>query len=416
MQLPVLRRLLAVVAVLLCSQSIAIARQNNTLTLAAAISHAQSASPRRVGAAAVAQTSVDAFAVAGRLPNPLFEVRAENWSPSARSPALPLDVFAVATQYVELGGKRGLRQSVAGAERDVAHASLAALERAIALETAQAYIGALRARALLETLLAHRDGLATLVAGMSLRVEEGYSAEADLLKFRTEAARNDGDIARARLALERSMAALAIAIGAQSTIGPGMLIEPAPLPVPRADVSTIAAAVARHPAVIAADAARARSMQLAASERARRYPDLAISAGYKRTAGHDTMVLGVALSVPLFDRNEAAVVRTAGTERASGADRDAIVQQLSVDAASLIRAATDIALQAAIAGNQLLAPAEEVRNAALAAFREGSTDVLKVIDAERVYTDVRRAAVDLRLDALLTTLEARLALGEEAIP
>ena len=416
MQIPVVRRLLALVLVLLWSPSLAIARQNTPLTLAAAISQAQSSSPRREGAAAVARSTVDALTVAGRLPNPLFEVRAENWSPSAKSPALPLDVFAVATQYIELGGKRGLRQDVAGAERDVAHASLAALQRAIALETAQAYIGALRARALLETLLAHRDGLATLVARMSLRVEEGYSAEADLLKFRTEAARNDGEIARARLALERGLAALAIAIGVQSPIVPGMLIEPAPLPVPRADASTIAAAVARHPAVIAADAARTRATRLAASERARRYPDLAVSAGYKRTAGYDTMVLGVALSVPLFDRNDAAVVRTAGTERASGADREAIVQQLSVDSASLIRAATDISAQAAIAASQLLAPAEEVRNAALAAFREGSTDVLKVIDAERVYTDVQRAAVDLRLDALLTTLEARFALGEEAIP
>jgi hypothetical protein len=41
---------------------------------------------------------------------------------------------------------------------------------------------------------------------------------------------------------------------------------------------------------------------------------------------------------------------------------------------------------------------------------------MKLIDAERVYADVNRAAIELRLDALLTTIEARFAIGEETIP
>jgi cobalt-zinc-cadmium efflux system outer membrane protein len=408
-----LRQLPALVAVLLCLPAISAARQISTFSLAAAIRQAQASSPRREGTAAVARSTLDALAVAGRLPNPIFELRTENWS---RSQSLPLDVFAVATQYVELGDKRALRRDLAAADHDVAVASLALHERTIALETAQAYISALRARALVETLTAHRDGLAALVAGTSLRVEEGYSPEADLLKFRTEAARNDGEIARARLELERSLAALSIVVGSDAPIAAGALAEPAPLAVPAADAPAIAAAVARHPAVIAAEAARTRSLQLTAAERARRIPDVAVSAGYKRTGGIDTLVAGVALSLPVFDRNAAAVARAAGAERASSADRDAVIRQLSADSASLIRAATDISAQAATAAVELLRPAEEVRNAALAAFREGGTDVLKVIDAERVYTDVRRAAAGLRLDALLTTIEARFALGEEAIP
>ena len=37
-------------------------------------------------------------------------------------------------------------------------------------------------------------------------------------------------------------------------------------------------------------------------------------------------------------------------------------------------------------------------------------------DAERVFADVRRAALELRLEALNTTLEARFALGLEDLP
>ena len=64
----------------------------------------------------------------------------------------------------------------------------------------------------------------------------------------------------------------------------------------------------------------------------------------------------------------------------------------------------------------MLAPAGVVRSAALATFREGAADVLRLIDAERVYADVRRAVLELRLEALAATIEARFALGEETIP
>ena len=41
---------------------------------------------------------------------------------------------------------------------------------------------------------------------------------------------------------------------------------------------------------------------------------------------------------------------------------------------------------------------------------------LKLIDAERVYGEVLRAALDLRLEAIASAIEARIALGEEPLP
>jgi cobalt-zinc-cadmium efflux system outer membrane protein len=186
--------------------------------------------------------------------------------------------------------------------------------------------------------------------------------------------------------------------------------------VPSADATRIAASVARHPDVVASNAGIERSRFALAYERARDLPDPAMTAGYKRTSGFDTAVLGVSMAVPLFDRNRASIARAAGVERAAVADRDALVVQLTADTASLLRASRTAAEQAARVELDLLAPAEGVRRSARAAFREGTADVLKLIDAERVYADVQRAAIDLRLDALLTTIEARFAVGEESIP
>ena len=387
-----------------------------TLTLAAAVERARTESPRRRAASVVADGAREAARVAGSPANPFFELRTENWSPSALAGSPSLDVFAVMTQPLELGGKRMLRRRVANSDSELAQTSLKSLERELVLETVRAYLAALRARALVDTLSANRDGLTTLVASVGRRVDEGYSAEADLLKFQTEAARIDGDVARAQLALDRSLTALAVVIGSKVPIGASELVEPDRLAVPQPGADVIAASVARHPDVIAASAHVARARQLTALERARRLPDPAISGGYKRTAGYDTAVFGVSLSVPLFDRNRASIARSVGAERGAIAERDALVQQLTAHAGSMIRAAQTIVAHADRVTQDLLEPAEGVRRATLAAFREGTADVLRLIDAERVYGDVHRAAIDMRLDALQATLEARFVLGEETIP
>jgi len=387
-----------------------------SLTLSAAVAQSRSASPRRRAALVSAEGIREAVRFAGRPPNPLFELRTENWNFSGQSSSPAVDVFAVLTQPIELGGKREIRQELASTDSAIADSALKSLEREIALETVHAYVRSLKAKSVLETLTANRDGLTMIVTSVGRRVDEGYSPEADLLKFKTEAARVDGDIARARLELERSLAALTVAMGGVTPVRADQLVEPVPIGPPSADAGMIAASIARHPDVVRATATVSRSQQITRAEQARRKPDALVTGGYKRTEGFDTLVLGAAIALPFLERNDAAIARSVGAEHAAGADRDALVQRLSIEADAFIRAAQTITEQAARAPQELLEPAEDVRRAALAAFREGTADVMKLIDAERVYADVNRAAIELRLDALLTTIEARFAIGEEMIP
>lgn len=382
------------------------------LTLAAAIAQARETSPLRGAAERLAEGSAEAARLAGRLPNPVIDFRVENLSPQT----LPHDIFAVVSQPLELGGKRGLRQDLATAEQNLAGANLETVAWQITLRTAQHYVQALRSRGLFETLTAHRDGLATLIDIMRRRVAEGYAAESDLLKFETESARMDIDIARARLELERSLGALTFIIGAASPIESAQLVEPQAMAAPELAVDAVASVIARHPEVNAAALRLVRAQQAAAFERARRLPDLLLSAGYKRTSGFDTAVAGVVVTIPLFDRNASAVAKATGEERAAQAEREAVARRLASEAATLIATAQALSQRAARSARELLEPADAVRSAARAAFREGTADVLRLIDAERVYGDVRRAAIELRLEALTATLEARLAVGLEILP
>ena len=382
------------------------------LTLAQAVAQARAASPLRGPAQRLAEGSAEAARLAGQWLNPLIDVRVENLSRQS----LPHDVFAVLSQPLEFGGKRGLRQGVATADVNLAGANLQTVDRQVTLRTVQLYVQALRARGVSETLAAHRDGLATLIDIMRRRVGEGYAAESDLLRFEAESARMDIDIARAGLELGRSLGALTFVIGAAAPIVSEQLVEPQLLAAPELAAAAVAGAITRHPEVIAADTRLARAQQLAALERARRHPDPVVSAGYKRTNGFDTAVAGVTLTLPLFDHNSSAAARAVGEELAAQAERDAVTRRLESEATILIATAQALSLRAARSERELLTPADGVRNAARAAFREGTADVLKLIDAERVYGDVQRVAIELRLEALAATLEARLAVGLEILP
>jgi len=385
------------------------------LTLQEAIARAQRDSPSRGALAAVAAGAASAVDVSGRPLNPLLDIRSENWTPSS-STQLPLDVWVTVTLPIELGGKRSLRTRLAVAERDSAAADLAGFDRQLASQTTRLYVQALRARGLLGSLSANRDGLATIVGAMRARVGEGYVAESDLLRFEAEAARLDIDIARATLDLDRSLGSLAVLLGVPR-IAAEQLVMPSLPPAPNGDNPVaLAAAVSRHPDVVAAAARLHRAEQSLAIENARRLPDPAFTTGYKRTLGIPTMVAAVTAAVPLFDRNSVGRVVAGGAVKAAAAEQDAARARVSSEIAVLSRTAATLRDRAARADRDLLEPARIVREAARASFREGTVDVLKLIDAERVYSEVGRVAMDLQLEAIASAIDARTALGEAPLP
>ena len=81
------------------------------------------------------------------------------------------------------------------------------------LDTVRRYLETWRGRDLVAALEAQAENLAGIVAAMEKRVGEGYAAEADLLRFRAEAARAANHLARARIEHERAEAELAFLVG-----------------------------------------------------------------------------------------------------------------------------------------------------------------------------------------------------------
>ena len=86
------------------------------------------------------------------------------------------------------------------------------------------------------------------------------------------------------------------------------------------------------------------------------------------------------------------------------------------EAAAHVRAARTLAARAVAAETDLLGAARGARGAARAAFREGTSEVLPLVDAERVTAEAVRETLDLAVDACRSFLAARLALGQEVTP
>jgi cobalt-zinc-cadmium efflux system outer membrane protein len=354
----------------------------------------------------------------------MIEMRSENWTFGSWSwtpqpdPGAPpsVDFFAVLMQPVELAGQRGKRIAIAQAERAAAEAAMARTDRALIMETVRLFVDAVRSREWLRALDSNREGLDTLLKAMSARVREGYAAEADLAKFQAESARVQTQQLRARLELARSLAQLGSLMQEPIPLRAEQLAEPPLGSAPAGDPAALAAqAAAKSPEVLAAKARSARATQALSLERARRVPDLNIAGGYKRTAGFDTAVAGLMIAIPLFDRNTQAVAIAAGDHAAALSDVAAAEARALADARVVFDAAATLGELAARVDDDLLKPAELVRTAARSAFREGATDILVLVDAERVYVDARREAVQLKLDAIAAALEARLLLGEEIL-
>jgi cobalt-zinc-cadmium efflux system outer membrane protein len=386
------------------------------LTLAEAVALARAHSPTAAAARAQAEGAERAAKVAGRLADPVLDVRMENWRPGAEGfvASTDLDVFAVVTQPLDLFTRSG-RKAQARGESDEAGAGRMLAVQDVQLETVRRYLETWRGRELVAALEAQADNLKGIVTAMEKRVGEGYAAEADLLRFRAEGARAANQLVRARIELERAEAELAFLVGRAVA---GVRLEPPALPPPPEGEAEVLAeqALANRPDVAVARARAARARGTMSLEKARRYPDLALTGGYKRTTGLDTAVVGLVATVPIFERNARAVARAEAEARAAELELEATLARARAEAAILVRSARSLSARLARLDEDLVRPAEEARRSALAAFREGAVDVLRVVDAERTNTEARREALDLTVAAFLASGRARVAAGLEVLP
>lgn len=149
-----------------------------------------------------------------------------------------------------------------------------------------------------------------------------------------------------------------------------------------------------------------------------RWPSPVVSGGLKRAdTGVATAtggVMGLNLSIPLFDTGGREVARWTAEGARIAAERTALEQQVLAEVA---RAAEALAIRRqAMAGAGDGAVAEELVATAEVAYREGEIGIVALLDAVRTASRARMRDLERRLDVRLAEVALERAVGERLWP
>jgi outer membrane protein, heavy metal efflux system len=360
----------------------------------------------RAARARVAQSSAEARQ-SRALPNPVLDASVANLPLGETNPAgLGLNQTAIYTvglsQTVELG-KRGPR--IAGAElrqRSATHELAAAQrdERAAArYALANALYRGLRVGILQESLL-DAERAAEL---QRTRYEQKALSGTDYDRLLLELHSLRADVARERAEYGAALAACAAVLGATCDLtgaSQELLTQAAPL---RAE-SAADARLEQRPDVQALDAESRAAQQDAELARGRAIPDLTLRLGYTHDRfvvsgdNRNTLSVGVALPLPVFDRGRYDAARSLGRAEELRDTRRAILRQARADVAALVGRKQTLETLLATLERESLPRSISVLASTQIAFDHGGVSLTDLLLSRRTQIGLRLTLLDERFE------------------
>jgi cobalt-zinc-cadmium efflux system outer membrane protein len=349
---------------------------------------------------------------AGLKPNPRLILQSENARIAGSLPfayAQDTDNFGYVSQVFEAGGKRQSRIDLASQNIQASHLTLGAQRTQVAARVLTAYWNAVGAQKLIKVLSESLSVLERTVQYHRDRVREGSLPEADLIRVQLEYQQVSLNYQNAGQDARRSLLLLFREIGIPEEPGTELTGDIAAVPpIPIVDV---AEAVERRPDVKLAVQTVQQAKAALHLQKANAKPDPEVLFGYKRTVGFNTAVAGLQFNLPIRNRNQGAIAAAAADETSAAATLRA----------SRTAARTEIqALQGEYEQKRQLieqmlpamrAQAAETSRIADAVYREGASDLLRLLDAERVRIQTETLYIRTVLDYRQAAVNLQIALG-----
>lgn len=362
-----------------------------------------------VGVAATERISSRLF------PRPGLTVSAENLRVSGPTAFNRLYEFGgTIAQPIELGNRRALRAELAERTVNVAEAQLTDLLRRRLFDLKRTYYESLLARVTLEIARDNRTGFEELVRFNTVRFEEGYIAEGELIRVRLERVKFDSAIATAMLAGRQANVRLLELLGENSFERAEALDVAGTLqmrPVQIELVSLREAALVNRPEIKIAEAEVAQAGTASRLQRSIARGDITPFVGYRRVGVDNTVAAGVTVPLPFGNRNQGGIARAEATAQVAEASLRATRNRALAEVESAYRAyetAREL-VQAYEAG--LLRQADESRDIQLAAYREGAAELISLLDAQRTRAEVRSNYARALFDYYTSIFQLELATG-----
>jgi cobalt-zinc-cadmium efflux system outer membrane protein len=354
---------------------------------------------------------------AGLRPRPGLTVSAENLRLSGETPASRLHEYGISVaQPIELGNRKALRMEVAERTVSVSEARLTEVLRRQLFDVKRTYYESVLARVLLEIEQENRDNFEGLVKFNTVRFEEGYIAEGDLLKVRLERTKFDFAVANAQLALRRAKIRLLELIGERDFERALRLEISNRLQAPPVDLNLMQlkeTALVNRPEIKVAEAELALAQSSIKLERSRAKGEVTPYGGYKRVGVDNTLLAGVTVPLPIGNRNQSGIARAEAEQKVAETSLSFVRNRTLAEVDAAYRAYETAREQVRAYEAGLLKQADESREIQLGAYQEGATELITLIEAQKTRTEVRASYYRAIFDYYTSIFQLELATGTD---
>lgn len=330
-------------------------------------------------------------------PNPRLILQTEDLRPSNLNLGQDSQSYLYASQVFEARGKRGGRMAVADQIVERSKAQLDSVRRQIVLNVRQAYWEVEAAQMVRDLYAENDDYFRQIVDYHQARFNEGKLAEVDLLRVRLERERIHAAAENANLEAQRGMLRLARELSSPTNDTWALIEEFQTLETP-VESPAQGDLVSLRPEGRSALAALAEARANINLQKANGRQDVQGLFGYKRNGPDNTMIAGLQINLPVFDRNRGVITASEADARAAEETVVALRNQITSEVALAER-------EYQMRRDQYLKTFQPLRNRAIeisdisrAAYREGGLDLIRLLDAERLRVEAQISWVN----ALLT--------------
>lgn len=358
---------------------------------------------------------------AGLRPNPAITLQTEDY-PYFRSNPGPFfqgqEITARFDYEIQTKNRIKLRTSAAQLAVDRNEAAYQNDIRLIRLEVQSAFYRVLLAKSNLELALSILKQTDEVIALNRIRFEQGEISDLDLTRIQVERLRFADDVFTSRLELRNSRATLlallfAPDLGAEIEVAGDLAQTPKIGPYLGASISELYV-VASHqrPDFRAARSEIERTTAQNRLQRAIASPNITVGGGYKRNGPDNSLVFGITVPIPIFNRNQGGVIRAEAEARQAENLAAATQNRIELEIRQAYNAFEINRERVEYIRSQQLHRAESASAMTLAAYRLGGMPLMDYLDAQRSYRDTVRVFNQALYDQRRSEFALAAAIGE----
>ncbi len=333
---------------------------------------------------------------AGLRPNPELQVEIEEFGGTGERNSFDAAETTVQIgQPIELGGKREKRTRVAAAGKELVQWDYESARLDLVREVSQAFTAVLAAQERLALAEKVFDLSQQAQSAAAQRVQAGRDSPVDALRAGVALSESRIQRQKAEKTLAAARRSLAAMWGSSTPAFAAVTADWYETPVlPSVDLSPDA--IAANPDVARWEAEQRSRRAALDLEKAKAVPDVTAAGGVRRFEQTDdsAFVAGLAVPLPLFDRNqggiEEAIANLGAARRQYEAVRIKTLAALSQAAETLAAAREEVtALK-----SEVVPAAEQAFDAVRQGYRQGKFDYLYVLDTQRTLFETQARYID----------------------